>query len=234
LGALAVVTKHIRLGTLLTPPSRRRPWKLANETATLDALSKGRAILSVGLGALDTGFAEFGEETERAIRAELLDETIDVLTGLWTGKPIEYQGKHYQIKKTNFDPGPAAVQQPRIPIWCVGAWNYPRSMRRVLKCDGILPTIIDKDNKFAELTPEHVGDIKNYVAANRTLVSSFDIIVENTSPGDDPTAAAEKIQPWIDAGATWWIESMWSENDPEKWYQRLRQGPPGKGPGHWN
>lgn len=65
LGALATVTERIKLGIMLTPPSRRRPWKLASETATLDILSKGRAILSVGLGALDTGFKEFGEVTDR-------------------------------------------------------------------------------------------------------------------------------------------------------------------------
>jgi alkanesulfonate monooxygenase SsuD/methylene tetrahydromethanopterin reductase-like flavin-dependent oxidoreductase (luciferase family) len=101
---------------LLTPPSRRRPWKLASETVTLDVLSKGRAILSVGLGAPDTGFEEFGEVTNRRIRSELLDESIDILTGLWQGEPIEHQGKHYQITKTNFEPGPATVQKPRIPI----------------------------------------------------------------------------------------------------------------------
>src|SRR5688572_5107368 len=61
LGAVAVRTERVRLGTIITPPSRRRPWKLAAEIATLDQLSNGRAILTVGLGALDTGFANFGE-----------------------------------------------------------------------------------------------------------------------------------------------------------------------------
>lgn len=226
LGALAVVTERIKLGTLLTPPSRRRPWKLASETATLDVLSKGRAILSVGLGALDTGFAEFGEVTDRKARADLLDESIDILTGLWSGKPIEYHGTHYQINKTKFGPGPATVQKPRIPIWVVGAWGWPKSMRRVLKCDGILPTILGKDRKFGELTPGHVRQMKSYVDEHRQLETPFDIIVEKASPGEDPEAAAVAVRPWVEAGATWWIESMWDQRDQDAWRQRLQQGPP--------
>jgi len=54
LAAAAMVTHRIRLGTMLTPLSRMRPWKLASETATLDNLSGGRVILSVGLGAIDS------------------------------------------------------------------------------------------------------------------------------------------------------------------------------------
>ena len=65
LAAAAMVTQRIRLGTMITPLSRMRPWKLASESATLDRLSNGRVILSVGLGALDSGFAAFGEATDR-------------------------------------------------------------------------------------------------------------------------------------------------------------------------
>src|SRR4029450_7174455 len=74
LAAAAMRTERIRLGTMLSPLSRMRPWKLASETATLDNLPGGRVILAVGLGALAAGFAEFGEVTERRTRAELLDE----------------------------------------------------------------------------------------------------------------------------------------------------------------
>src|SRR5215216_5126040 len=95
LTAAAMRTERIRLGTMLTPLSRMRPWKLASETATLDRLSNGRVILAVGLGAIDTGFAEFGEVTDRKTRAELLDEGLEILTGLWQGQPFSYDGKHY-------------------------------------------------------------------------------------------------------------------------------------------
>src|SRR5512135_3455862 len=123
LTAAAMRTERIRLGTMLTPLSRMRPWKLASETATLDNLSNGRVILAVGLGAIDTGFEEFGEVTDRKQRAELLDEGLDILTGLWRGQPFSYEGKHYHVKPSTFPHRPPPpVQQPRIPIWVTGAW----------------------------------------------------------------------------------------------------------------
>ncbi|HEX8681220.1 MAG TPA: LLM class flavin-dependent oxidoreductase, partial [Ardenticatenaceae bacterium] len=142
LAAAAMQTERIRLGTMLTPISRMRPWKLASETVTLDHLSIGRVTLSVGLGALDSGFEAFGEVTDRKTRAELLDEGLDILTGLWRGQPFNYDGKHYKVKETDFVVPPAPVQQPRIPIWVVGAWPRPKSMQRVLRYDGLLPNVM--------------------------------------------------------------------------------------------
>jgi alkanesulfonate monooxygenase SsuD/methylene tetrahydromethanopterin reductase-like flavin-dependent oxidoreductase (luciferase family) len=226
LGAIAAVTEEIRLGTLLTPVSRRRPWKLASETLALDLVSNGRAILALGLGAVDTGFAEFGEQTDRKTRAELLDESIDIISGLWKGKPIKYDGKHYTIEEVKRLIPPPVVQEPRIPIWVVGAWNWRKSMQRVLKCDGILPTGLTPDRTRYDITPQHIAKIKSYVQAKRILSSRFDIIVENTTPGDDKKTATKKVQPWAEAGATWWIESMWGEENPAAWLTRIRQGPP--------
>ena len=136
LTAAAMQTERIRLGTMLSPLSRMRPWKLASETATLDRLSDGRVILAVGLGAIDTGFSEFGEVTDRKTRAELLDEGLDIVTGLWRGQPFRHDGKHYTVREAYFNPPPPPVQQPRIPIWVVGDWPRMRSMRSVLRYDG--------------------------------------------------------------------------------------------------
>jgi len=130
LTAAAMRTERIRLGTMITPISRMRPWKLASETATLDRLSNGRVLLSVGLGALDSGFEAFGEVTDRRARAELLDEGLEILTGLWRGQPFRFEGNHYTVKPTDFQVPPPPVQQPRIPIWVVGAWPSQRSMLR--------------------------------------------------------------------------------------------------------
>jgi hypothetical protein len=226
LAAVAMRTERIRMGTLLTPVSRRRPWKLASETATLDHLSKGRVILSVGLGAIDTGFAEFGEETDRKIRAELLDEGLDILTGLWAGQPFNYNGKHYQVQETTFHLPPPPVQQPRIPIWVVGAWPRMKSMRRVLRCDGLLPAKIGDDGTFAELTPDDIRAMKAFIEENRSLTTPFDIVMEGETPGDKPEQAAAKVRPWAEAGATWWIEAMWSAPDLDVVLTRIKQGPP--------
>ena len=230
LTAAAMVTRRIRLGTMITPVSRMRPWKLASETATLDNLSGGRVILSVGLGATDTGFAAFGEVTDRKTRAELLDEGLDILTGLWRGQPFSYEGTHYKIQPTEFMVPPPPVQQPRIPIWVVGAWNRPKSMDRVLKYDGILPNAMTLEGDHRPLTTDDVRHIKAYVDANRAESTPFDIIVEGTTPGDRPDETGEIVRAWADAGATWWIEAMWNIFDQpdieDSVRRRVEQGPP--------
>ena len=142
LAAMAMRTERIRIGAIVTPPARRRPWKLARETMSVDRLSGGRLILPVGLGALDDGaFGNVGEPTEARVRAERLDESLAILEGLWSGEPFGFEGEHYRFEPMTFRPRP--VQRPRIPIWVVGAWPNERSTRRALRFDGILPQTSD-------------------------------------------------------------------------------------------
>ena len=224
LAAVAMRTERLRLGAMLTPVSRRRPWKLAREAVTLDHLSGGRLVLPVGLGAVDT-FGPFGEVTERRQRAELLDETLEILTGLWSGRPFAYAGTHYRFDEVTFVPPP--VQSPRIPIWVVGAWPRERSMRRILRYDGLLPNKIGPAGATGELTPDDVREMAAYVRARRPSDAPFDIVVEGQTPGGDPAAAAAIVRPLAEAGATWWLDSMWmAPNAPEDQRARIRQGPP--------
>lgn len=224
MAAMATRTERIRIGALLTPLSRRRPWKVARETVTLDHLSNGRLILPVGLGAVDS-FGAVGEITDRKTRARLLDESLDILTGLWSGQPFSYQGEHHQLGEMTFLPTP--VQSPRIPIWVVGAWPRERSMRRALRYDGILPNKMNADEATGALTPEDVRAVAAYAAEHRAEPGPFDIVIEGTTPGDDPDRAAATVRPLAEAGATWWIESPWeAPNAPEDLCVRIRQGPP--------
>lgn len=234
LAAVAVRTSRIRLGTMLTPVSRRRPWKLASETATVDQLSGGRLILAVGLGAVDAGFETFGEVTDRKTRAELLDEGLEIVTGLWAGQPFSYSGKHYQVQPTDFSPPPPPVQRPRIPIWCVGAWPSERSMARVLRYDGLLPELRPgPDGAPPALTPETLRAIRAWVAERRATDTPFDIVAEGETPGDDPARIDAAVRPLAEAGATWWLETLWGampeSRTPaglERIFARVRQGPP--------
>jgi hypothetical protein len=230
LAAAAMQTRRIKLGTMLSPISRMRPWKLASETATLDNLSEGRVILSVGLGALDTGFKEFGEITDRKTRAELLDEGLKILTNLWAGDSFRYYGKHYQVEITEktFWPPPPPVQKPRIPIWVVGAWPSIKSMQRVLRYDGLLPNVLDKKSKIlmSPATPNEISKMKEYIEANRNQETPFDIIMEGQTPGDDRRAALDIIEPYAQAGVTWWIEAHWETPEPAQVLTRIKQGPP--------
>lgn len=229
LGAMAVHTQRIILGTMITPLSRRRPWKVARETMTIDHLSNGRLVLPVGLGALDdAGFGRVGEATDRKSRAELLDESLAIITGLWSGKPFHYGGKHYHLQEMTFLPTP--IQSPRIPIWVVGAWPREKSMQRVLHYDGLLPNKLNSDGSMGTITPDDIRAMKAYVEERRTLQTPFEIIWEGRTPGDNPARAVAMVQPWIEAGISWWMESMWSTPDfhptAEDVRKRIQQGPP--------
>ena len=225
LAAVAIRTERVRLGPMITAPSRRRPWKLARETVTLDHLSRGRLILSVGLGAAgdDAGFYKVGEAMDLRVRAQLLDEGLELLAGLWSGQPVSYSGEHYRVQGMTLLPTP--VQSPRIPIWVVGAWPRMKSMRRALRWDGILP--IKKDGTGEVMTPADIKAMKAFVAKRRRQSSPFDIVVEGETPGDDPAQAAVIVRPLVEAGITWWMETMWSSSDGlEAVRTRIGQGPP--------
>jgi hypothetical protein len=227
LTACAMVTERIRLGTMLTPPSRMRPWKLASEAATLDNLSGGRVILSVGLGAPEVGFAAFGEIVDRKQRAELLDESLAIIEGLWRGgRPFSHRGKHYNIdvpaEMPTGNPAPP-IQRPRIPIWVVGLWPNERSMSRVVKYDGLIPNVPQTGGApFRPASVEEIRDAKAWLA-ERAPGRTHDIIVEGDSSGSDNSDFVASMR---DAGATWYIEAMWSATDREAVFARARRGPP--------
>jgi alkanesulfonate monooxygenase SsuD/methylene tetrahydromethanopterin reductase-like flavin-dependent oxidoreductase (luciferase family) len=217
LAVAAVRTSRIRLGTLLTPPSRRRPAELASQVATVDRLSGGRVTLSVGLGALDSGFEAFGEQCDKRVRAELMDECLDIVTGLWAGQPFAYAGKHYTISPTTFPTIGSTVQQPHPPIWCVGVLNRPRTMIRARRWDGLLPQVmVDGQGESASL--EAVAKVRAEIGDR-----PYDIVIEGNGSEHSPAA-------WADAGATWWIESMWDAMGRAEpvlvALDRLRDGPP--------
>jgi len=227
LAAIAMRTRRIRMGLILTPPSRRRPWKLARETVTIDHLSQGRLILPVGLGALDDGgFTKVGEATDRKTRAQLLDESLEILTGLWSGQPFSFHGQHYHVEEMTFLPPP--VQTPRIPIWVVGAWSSKKSMQRVVRYDGLLPSKFGATSSADNIiAPTDIRAMKAYVEVYRTLTTPFDIVQEGQTPGDDPQKARDIIAPFVEAGITWWTESMWDfSGDLDKIHTRVKQGPP--------
>jgi len=213
----ACQTSSIRLGTMLTPLPRRKPWDVAGQAATVDRLSGGRVVLAVGLGAPDAGYQSFGEITDRATRADLLDEGLAILRGLWKGQPFAYDGTHYHIAPCDFPAIGHTVQQPGVPIWCVGALGSSRSMNRALGCDGLLPQVVDQ-NGARQCTLEELQQLA--LPRDRP----YEVVVEGAWTEHCPAA-------WADAGATWWIESMWGamgEADPVgSATDRLQAGPPG-------
>ena len=230
MAAMSVATERVRIGPMVTPLSRRRPWKVARETVTLDHLSDGRLILPVGLGATDDGgFANVGEVLDRKARAGMLDECLQILAGLWSGQPFSLEGEHYQVKEMTFLPTP--VQRPRIPIWVVAAWPRMKSMRRAVRWDGVLPAKMEPDNSFSDMTPDDIRALCEFISEHRPDAQrDFDIVIEGETPGDDAAGAAKIILPLQEAGVTWWLESVWASPETagglEGMRHRIRQGPP--------
>jgi hypothetical protein len=103
------------------------------------------------------------------------------------------------------------VQQPRPPIWVVGLWNRPKSMRRVTRFDGIVPQGVE--------SPAELGEMVAWLGEHG-VHDRFDVIAQ----GEDQPPA--KVQEWADAGATWWIEAAWSAADPTALREKVDAGPP--------
>ncbi|MGZ4472295.1 MAG: LLM class flavin-dependent oxidoreductase [Nocardioidaceae bacterium] len=228
LAAIAARTSRVQLGTLLTPLPWRRPWKVASQAMTLDQLSGGRTILTVGLGALATDLPDTGEVVDLRTRAEMLDEGIDLIHELWAGRQ-DFRGKHYSYQCARDDlVQMARPVRDRIPIWVVGAWQRPKSMRRVLRCDGVVPQWDLAEGR--EGTPDDVRQLRAWLA-ERKVAAGFDVISEGETPADDSARAASVVQPWAEAGCTWWLESRWEmpHHGDERMGQvrkRLLAGPP--------
>jgi alkanesulfonate monooxygenase SsuD/methylene tetrahydromethanopterin reductase-like flavin-dependent oxidoreductase (luciferase family) len=229
LAAMSQRTSRVRLGTMLTPLPWRRPWKVASQVATLDELSDGRAILTVGLGAADLG--SWGEVVDRRERAELLDDGIDLIAALWAGERT-YTGPRHRIDFTA-QPWMAEtvrpVQRPRVPIWVVGVWPRAKSMRRVLRCDGLVPMHVAPEDRPARgLEPDDVRAMVTWLDEHGGRRPGFDVVTEGETPPDG-AAAAEIVRPWADAGCTWWLDARWAvpEQDRDRVVrERLAAGPP--------
>ncbi len=220
LTAMALATRRIKLGPLVTPLPRRRPWKVAREAVTLDHLSDGRLILGVGIGTDRVReFSCFGEDGSDKPHGEMLDEGLEVLTRLWSGKPFSYTGKHYQLTDACFLPGP--LQQPRIPIWVAGIWPHKKPFRRAAQWDGVSPIASDH-----ELTPQEYHEITTYIRSQRSDSAPFDILCAGQTSGTDRARDSAAVRPFAEAGATWWQEGFDVRHSLEQVRARIRLGPP--------
>ncbi len=219
LAAIATATTRLRLGPLVTPLPRRRPWRLARETATLDHLADGRLVLGVGLGGAREEFDDLGEEADPAQRATMLDEALEVLMGLWSGERFAHHGAHYRVRTEGFRPRP--VQAPRIPIWVAGTWPVKAPFRRAARWDGVFPHARD-----GMITPEAVRELATFVSRQRAETAPFEVVIRNKAPSSDPRRDAERIALYARAGVTWWLEGVEGRASVAEVRCCARQGPP--------
>jgi F420-dependent oxidoreductase-like protein len=116
LGALAVQTSRIRLGTLVTSATFRLPGPLAISVAQVDEMSGGRVELGLGGGWFEREHLAYGIPfPPRGERFDRLEEQLEIISGLWTSTgSYSFAGKHYQLVDSPALPKP--VQSPRPPI----------------------------------------------------------------------------------------------------------------------
>lgn len=227
LTAAALATSRIRLGTLVTPPARRRPEQLARQVATLDAVSAGRVVFGAGLGGpIADEFGSFGDTSDPVVLAERLDEGLDLLERFWSGEPVSHEGKHYRVDDVTLRP--ATVQRPRPPVWIAGFWPARRPMRRAARWDGAVPLF--EDAKHGHPPPvERMREVVDYVRQHREDDRPFEVVAGGVSPAD-PARARDLIGPLADAGVTWWDERQLQESADldrfEPVMRRVEQGPP--------
>jgi alkanesulfonate monooxygenase SsuD/methylene tetrahydromethanopterin reductase-like flavin-dependent oxidoreductase (luciferase family) len=212
---------------MLTPLPWRQPWKVASQVATLDQLSGGRAILTVGPRGFHGGLAadrrRIGSSSPRgdARRGHRSDARALARSGTY----------HGQVFETTFERSDqiqvARPVQSRVPIWVVGLWPRPKSMRRVLRCDGIVPQFEGGEHRGS---PTRITELRRWLQEHDAS-PTFDVIAEGETPADDVAGAAAAVSVWADAGCTWWLESRWDmpHHGPVRFAQvrnRLEAGPP--------
>ncbi|WP_165422970.1 LLM class flavin-dependent oxidoreductase [Ktedonosporobacter rubrisoli] len=225
LTAVAMKTERIKIGLQVAVPARRRPAKLAREIVTLDRLSNGRLILGVGLGTNeDKGFGAFGEEMEVKKRAKILDESLDVLQGLWSGKPFSYTGERHQVKEITFLP--TAMRTSGVPIWIGWLWPKKKPMERAMRFEGASPQRF-VDNEFGELGPGDIRQLKAYMEERRAPGAPFDIVVGGpvfeAVRNEKARATLLAVQ---EAGATWALQRVEPEDEIATIREAIKQGPP--------
>jgi alkanesulfonate monooxygenase SsuD/methylene tetrahydromethanopterin reductase-like flavin-dependent oxidoreductase (luciferase family) len=164
LAGLARETEKIRLGTLVSPVTFRHPAVLAKMAATLDHLSNGRAELGIGAGWLEAEHRGLGFDfASPAQRVDLVEEQLQVITGLWSRQPFTHNGPNYTLDDAYFTPRP--VQQPR-PTVIIGGRTTSRRLAR------LAATYAD-EFVIGQPTPEDCQRVRARLEPSNVKLSAF-------------------------------------------------------------
>ena len=208
LAAVAEATNVIELATGILQPHLRHPVTVAQEWATLDALSGGRTALGVGLGTgppelVDAELALVGLDRRR--RARAFTESIEVIKALWASDGVDYDGRVYQLEDASI--GLRPVQRPGPPV-LIAAGVFVASQRGFGPNDvfdeSMASTFVGRWDRVARLgdgwitgmaTPDELRAGREAIAgaaqaAGRALPEPFDVRVNLfLLVGDDEAAA---------------------------------------------
>ncbi|HXY93952.1 MAG TPA: LLM class F420-dependent oxidoreductase [Acidimicrobiia bacterium] len=211
LGFCAAATSTIRLMTNLTVVPYRNPLLLAKSMTSVDVLSGGRTIFTLGTGYLRSEFAALGVEFEE--RNELFDEAVDVLRGVWSTDDFTYDGRHFKAIGQIIKPGPVSVPYPTL--WLGG--NSKIVLDRVARWgDGWAPMlgggeILAKTTRTANIGSEEklaamIRDLGERLEANGRALADVDIsamsMTAQYTPGR-PAVLLDALGHLAEIGVTW-------------------------------
>jgi probable F420-dependent oxidoreductase len=199
LAAVAALTERIRISAFVHNNDLRHPAVLAQELATLDALSEGRLDVAVGAGWNESEYAAIGLPFDPVrVRQARLAESVRVIKGCFGAGPFSFAGEHYTI--IDYDARPKPVQQPHPPFFIGGGGRATLEMAaREARTVGLAPRILrggrpDPRSFTWAATEEKIGWVRE-AAGER-----FDELTFNVYPSfwpvtvtDDLDGEAEKV-----------------------------------------
>ena len=191
LAALAGVTSRIRLGLLVTGVTYRHPSVLASQALTIDHASHGRLELSLGAAWYDKEHHELGIPfPPTGQRFDLLEDALEIVTRLYTGEVVSYEGKQVSLNQAYLRPLP--VQRPHPPIWIGGSGmkrTLPLAARYadVWHSFGTPRSMEEANNRLTDLAVEAGRDPSSITRAGSLSL-------------DDLDAARKHAGKWRDAG----------------------------------
>lgn len=207
LATAAAVTSRIGLGTSVLVVPSHQPVELANQLASLDALSKGRLTIAVGVGWSEAEFQALGASFSD--RGRRLDEAIDLFRCLWRDDPASFHGRYSSFDDIRLLPKPAGA----IPIW-VGGRSEPGYRRALEKGDGF---------QMIGLTPEEAARVVSRLRAGRPDPSFTMSLRTGWDPlGMDPARITEERAAFAEAGVQHVVSAPW-RSDIDSWERAMER-----------
>jgi len=260
LAAVAAATspdKLHRIGSLITPLARRRPWKVAREIAALQELAQGRLVAGFGLGQpadYDVASVELDSPGERGVA---LDDALDLLEQFWRGQAFSWQrpaGRAARIGASMSVTAPAFLPRPEPtpPIWIAGCiyreepvadvvYSSTEHRPRVIERGTHQPTapfrraarfqgvfpVAMPWDNAAPLTPDEVRTVVALTFPHGAPPDGYEVVVSGRTRGCNPPVALADLSRYEAAGVTTWLEAPPDLATLEEARGIIQEGPPG-------
>lgn len=224
LAGVASSTERLVLGLMVAALPRQLPWEVAKRALTLHQLSGGRFVLGAGLGSMPEEYTSFGSEPDARVRAERLDEALEVITRLWRDESVTYEGHHFRLEDAALRP--RLHNDEHIPIWIGGRWPNRPPFRRAARWDGLFATHSSYAKGDTMLPDELAAAVQFANSYREPTTTPLDVAVEGASP-TDAALAWNRVVPYRQAGVTWWVEALgWWRGNVDEARRRVAAGPP--------